>query len=130
LFGDTCTYSPSSRQITTTSKKEEPASKKRSLSPDDSKSSLCGGCGRSGHASATGHFKNSKYYNTGGGANIDSKFYANLKRDKPDYKEPFLPRDFSKPSVPASSSSSSSNSAQAQKRQSKILASVVCSDCT
>jgi hypothetical protein len=64
LFGVTCTYSPSSRQITTTSKKEEPASKKRSLSPDDTKSSLCDGCGRSGHASATCYFKNSKYYNT------------------------------------------------------------------
>ena len=134
LFGVTCTYLPSSRQITTNSKKEETASKKRSLSPDDSKSKLCDGCGRSGHASATCHFKNSKYFNTGGGTYIDSKFYANLKRDKPDYKKPFLPRDFSKPSVPASSSSSSSakqsNTAQAQKRQSKILASVVCSDCT
>ena len=94
------------------------------------KSKLFDGCGRSGHASATCHFKNSKHFNTGGGAYIDSKFYANLKRDKPDYREPFLPKDFSKPSVPASSSSSSSakqsNTAQAQKRQSKILASVVC----
>ena len=76
LFGVTCTYLPSSRQITTNSKKEETASKKRSLSPDDCKSILCDGCGRSGHASATCHFKNSKYFNTGGGAYIDSTFLA------------------------------------------------------
>ena len=136
LFGVTCTYLPASRQLTTTSKKEETASKKRSLSPDDSKSKLCDGCGRPGHASSTCHFKNSKYFNTGGGAYTNSKAYANLLRDKPEYTETFLPRDFSKPSVPSTSSSSSSSSAkksnndQAQKRQSKILASAVCSECT
>ena len=68
-------------QITTNSKKEETASKKRSLSPDDSKSKLCDGCGRSGHASATCHFKNSKYFNTGGGTYIDSKTGSDNPRD-------------------------------------------------
>jgi hypothetical protein len=62
LFGVTCTYLPASRQLNTTSKTEEGASKKRSLSPDDStKSNLCHGCGRLGHAQSTCHFKNSKY---------------------------------------------------------------------
>ena len=138
LFGVTCTYLPSSRQLNTTSKTEEVASKKRSLSLDDStKSNLCTGCGRKGHAQSTCHFKNSKYYNTGTGPYVDSRHYAQLLRDKPEYTEPFLPRDFSKSSVPTSSSSSSSSSSakqsnteQAKKRQSKILASVVCSDCT
>jgi transposase InsO family protein len=137
LFGITCIYLPASRQLTTTTKKEEPASKKRSLSSDDSKSVLCAGCGRSGHESITCHFKNSKYFNGGSGPYIDSKAYALLKRDKPAYTEAFLPRDFTKPSVPSSSSTSSSsssakqsNNAQAQKRQSKILASAVCSECT
>ena len=70
LFGVSCTYLPSSRQLSTSSKKEEAASKKeeaaskkRSLSPDDS-------------------------------------------------------------------SVKQSNNAQAQKRQSKLLASLVCSECT
>ena len=136
LFNVTCTHLPASRQLNTTSKKEEAASKKRSLSPDDStKSNLCHGCGRLGHAQSTCHIQNSKNYNTGHGPYVDSTQYAKLKRDKPEYKETFLHKDFSKPSVPASSSSSTSsstakqsNTAQAQKRQSKILASVVCSD--
>ena len=59
-----------------------------------------------------------------------------MKLDKPSYTDTFLPRDFSKPHVPSTSisfSSSSvkqSNNAQAQKRQSKLLASLVCSECT
>jgi hypothetical protein len=100
LFGITCTYLPASRQLPTTTKIEEPASRKRPLSSDDSKQSvLCAGCGRSGHESLTCHFKNSKYFNGGSGPYIDSKAYALLKRDKPAYTESFLPRDFTKPSV-------------------------------
>ena len=49
LFGVSCTYLPSSRQLSTSSKKEETASKKGSLSPDDSQKSMCEGCGRPGH---------------------------------------------------------------------------------
>ena len=82
LFGVSCTYLPSSRQLSTSSKKEETASNKRSLSPDDSQKSMCEGCGRPGHSRGTCHFKNSKYFNTGGGAYIDSKAYQSLKLDK------------------------------------------------
>ena len=97
---------------------------------------MCEGCGRPGHSRGTCHFKNSKYFNTGGGAYIDSKAYQSLKLDKPSYTDTFLPRDFSKPHAPSTSTSSSSssvkqsNNAQAQKRQSKLLASLVCSECT
>ena len=77
-----------------------------------------------------------KYFNTGGGAYIDSKAYHSLKLDKPSYTDTFLLKDFSKAHVPStltSSSSSSvkqSNNAQAQKCQSKLLASLVYSECT
>ena len=59
-----------------------------------------------------------------------------MKLDKPSYIDTILPRNFSKPHVPSTSTSSSSSSAkqsnnvQAQKRQSKLLASLVCSECT
>ena len=92
LFGVSYTHLPSSRQLSTSSKKEETASKKRSLSPDDSQKSMCEGCGRPGHSRSTCHFKNSKHLNTGGGAYIDSKAYQSLK---PSYTDTFLPKDFS-----------------------------------
>ena len=97
---------------------------------------MCEDCGRSGHSRGTCHLKKSKYFNSGGGAYIDSKAYQFLKLDKPSYTDIFLSRDFSKPHVPSTSTSSSSssvkqsNNAQAQKRRSKLLASLVCSECT
>ena len=81
-------------------------------------------------------FKKLQVFQCWGGAYINSKAYQFLKLDKPSYTDTFLPRDFSKPHVPSTSTSSSSSSAkqsnnvQAQKRQSKLLASLVCSECT
>ena len=68
---------------------------------------MCTGCGRSNHAVSTCRFTTSPYFNSSGGAFVDSKAFKKLKTDRPTLKDPVVPNDTCKKTPTFSSSSSS-----------------------